>query len=92
MQAVIMAGGVLTNEAICPKGLLIYESTAEGSLSYAELIADLTSKGIKFDASLIQSLNPLATFQYNQGAAYGVDFYNIMVPFVVIISAIYTAG
>ena len=55
----IMAGGVLTNEAICPKG----------TISYVD------------DAGVTQIL---------RGAAYGPTFYNIMVPFVIIVSAIYT--
>lgn len=54
----VMAGGVLTNEAICPKGTIQYE--VDG---------------------VMQTL---------RGAAYGVQFYNIMVPFVIILSAIYT--
>ncbi len=52
----VMAGGVLTNEALCPKGTLYDEA------------GNIIAKGV----------------------AYGVEFYNIMVPFVVIISAIYT--
>ena len=55
----VMAGGVLTNEAICAKGTITY--TADG----AETML--------------------------RGAAYGPQFYNIMVPFVIILSAIYTA-
>ncbi len=56
----IMAGGVLTNEAICPKGTITYTDAA----------------GVE---------------QILRGAAYGPQFYNIMVPFVIILSAIYTA-
>ena len=55
----VMAGGVLTNEAICAKGTIQYE--VDG---------------------VLQTL---------RGAAYGPQFYNIMVPFVIILSAIYTA-
>ena len=55
----VMAGGVLTNEAICAKGTIKYE--VDG---------------------VLQTL---------RGAAYGPQFYNIMVPFVIILSAIYTA-
>ena len=54
----VMAGGVLTNEAICPKGTITY--TVDG----VETVL--------------------------RGAAYGPRFYDIMVPFVIIISAIYT--
>lgn len=52
----VIAGGVLTNEAICPKGTIMYDGMTE----------------------------PLVA------AAYGPTFYNIMVPFVIIVSAIYT--
>lgn len=52
----VMAGGVLTNEAICPKGTIVNQDTGE----------------------------------ILRGAAYGIQFYNIMVPFVIILSAIYT--
>lgn len=55
----IMAGGILTNEAICPKGEIQYVIDGEVKIL--------------------------------RGAAYGAQFYNIMVPFVVIISAVYTA-
>ena len=55
----VMAGGVLTNEAICAKGTIQY-TDAEG---------------------VLQTL---------RGAAYGAQFYNIMVPFVIILSAVYT--
>ena len=54
----VMAGGVLTNEAICPKGTITYE------------------------------VDGVATVL--RGAAYGPAFYDIMVPFVIILSAIYT--
>ena len=54
----VMAGGVLTNEAICPKGTITYMVNGEETVL--------------------------------RGAAYGPAFYDIMVPFVIIISAIYT--
>ena len=54
----VMAGGVLTNEAICPKGTITY-------------VVDGVETVLR-------------------GAAYGPAFYDIMVPFVIIISAIYT--
>ncbi|MBR6953499.1 MAG: MFS transporter [Clostridia bacterium] len=54
----VMAGGVLTNEAICPKGTITY-------------VVDGVETVLR-------------------GAAYGPTFYDIMVPFVIIISAIYT--
>ena len=84
----IMAGGILTNEALCAKGLLVYGS--ENGMSLAALIAEFTSKGIDYSGINITALDPTALYAYNQGAAYGVQFYNIMVPFVIIISAIYT--
>lgn len=55
----VVAGGILTNEAIC----------AKGSISYTD--AD----------GVLQTL---------RGAAYGAQFYNIMVPLVVLVSAAYT--
>ncbi len=54
----VVAGGILTNEAICPKGTLYYVS-----------------------GGVINSVT---------AAAYGPQFYNIMVPFVIIVSAIYS--
>ena len=86
----IMAGGILTNEAICAKGLLVYESKT--GMSAAALIAEFASKGIKPSTEVLNYIAsiPNGLFAYNQGAAYGTQFYNIMVPFVVIVSAIYT--
>ena len=86
----IMAGGILTNESICAKGLLVYES--ETGMSAAALIAEFASKGIKPSTEVLNYIAsiPNGLFAYNQGAAYGTQFYNIMVPFVVIVSAIYT--
>ena len=55
----VMAGGVLTNEAICAKGTIQYTDAA----------------------GVLQTL---------RGAAYGPQFYNIMVPFAIVLSAIYT--
>lgn len=81
----IMTGGVLTNEAICPKGLIINE--ADNGMSLAALAAELGAKG--FDISNL-GLAADKTYTYVCGAAYGPQFYNIMVPFVVILSAVYT--
>ena len=83
----VMAGGVLTNEGICPKGLIIYEAQ-EGGMSVATLMAELAAKG--FDVSGL-NLAEGSNYTYLCGASYGAQFYNIMVPFVVILSAIYTA-
>lgn len=58
----VMAGGILTNEAICAKGSISYDVIEDGK-------------------TVIKTL---------RAAAYGPQFYNIMVPFVIIISAIYT--
>ena len=86
----VMAGGVLTNEAICPKGLIIYESTSESAFSVAALIEKFTADKITYTAGVVESLDPLKTYTYLRGAGYGPQFYNIMVPFVIILSAIYT--
>lgn len=86
----IMAGGVLTNEAICQKGIIFYEEVAaNGGKTVAEIIAELGANASKYTA-VLDSLNPESTYVYLRGAAYGAQFYNIMVPFVVVISAVYT--
>ncbi len=56
----VMAGGVLTVEALCAKGTITTQNEF----------------GVVVDVL--------------KGAAYGINFYNIMVPFVIIVSAIYT--
>ena len=66
----IIAGGVLTNEAICPKGVISYE---------------LIENGVK-----VIGENGLPVMMELKAAAYGPAFYNIMVPFVIVLSAIYT--
>lgn len=86
----IMAGGVLTNETICQKGIIFYEEVAaNGGKTVAEIIAELGANASKYTA-VLDSLNPESTYVYLRGAAYGAQFYNIMVPFVVVISAVYT--
>jgi len=181
----VMAGGVLTNEAICSKGLIVYEQSAANvysmrelleklaadflslptatDLTTAELIERLTAGGIDIasfhlvegqsyiyvlseglplitkadvysvngliETLAVQTLDAKAvtatygvqslldlpsaqlitllsergidiaalglqaghTFTYLRGAAYGSQFYDIMVPFVIVVSAIYTA-
>lgn len=90
----VMAGGVLTNEVICPKGLIVYES--DGGATIASILAGLDSDSTLY--GLFQNLiasgevldDGVTLYAYNYGAAYGITFYNIMVPFVIIISAIYT--
>lgn len=103
----IMTGGILTNEAICAKGLIIYESNADGSLTVTQLITELANKVLSADGSMTLEqmvaglaekgidINALGlvegkTYTYLRGAAYGSQFYDIMVPFVIIVSAIYT--
>ncbi len=82
----VMAGGVLTNEAICPKGLIIYEVTENG-FSIETLAAEFASRNISYDFSLLEAGKQYA---YVYGAGYGAQFYNIMVPFVICVSAVYT--
>lgn len=89
----VMAGGVLTNEAICEKGLLVYEAE-EGGQTISQILANLNQNPTG-NAALIEKLTALnldanTLYAYNYGAAYGPTFYNIMVPFVIIVSAIYT--
>lgn len=88
----VMAGGILTNEAICDKGLLIYDSDSGRLIS--EILADpatSTSLAEKIKALLADGqLSETVKYAYNYGAPYGDQFYNIMVPFVIILSAIYT--
>lgn len=82
----VLAGGILTNEAICPKGLIVTEVTENGKTA-AELIAIFTEKGIDFSGlNLVDGV----LYTYSRGAGYGPAFYNIMVPVVVVLSAIYT--
>ncbi len=83
----VMAGGVLTNEAICPKGLIVYEVGSNG-LSLEALIAEFASRGIEYSG--IAALDPTKMYSYVYGAGYGIQFYNIMVPFVIVLSAVYT--
>lgn len=86
----VMAGGVLTNESICQKGIIFYEEVAaNGGKTVSEIIAELGANASKYTA-VLDSLNPDATYVYLRGAAYGAQFYNIMVPFVVVVAAIYT--
>ena len=89
----VMAGGVLTNEGICEKGLLVYEAE-EGGQTISQILANLNQNPTG-NATLIEkltalNLDPNTLYAYNYGAAYGPTFYNIMVPFVIIVSAIYT--
>ena len=83
----VLAGGILTNEAICPKGLIITEVSKNG-MSYDELIAKLSELKIAYEGF---NLSPDKLYTYSRGAGYGPAFYNIMVPVVVGLSAIYTA-
>ena len=88
----VMAGGVLTNEAICEKGLLVYEAE-EGGQTISQILNGLQSAGgndVLISKLTELNLDPNTLYAYNYGAAYGPTFYNIMVPFVIIVSAIYT--
>ena len=95
----VMAGGVLTNEAICRKGMLVYEATVEnGGMTIQAILAELAKSNIteaKFNemypaiANLFAE-NPNGTYVYLRGAAYGSQFYDIMVPFVIVVSGVYT--
>lgn len=83
----VLAGGILTNEAICPKGLIVTEVTKNG-FTAQELIAFFTEKGIDYSGvNLVDGV----LYTYSRGAGYGPAFYNIMVPVVVLLSAVYTA-
>lgn len=84
----VMAGGVLTNEAICPKGTIVHEVVNGTGLTLTELLTELAAKGV--DTAQFASLDPTKLYTYLNGASYGIQFYNIMVPFVIILSAIYT--
>ena len=42
----VMAGGVLTNEAICPKGLIVHEVTGGGGMTAAQMVEEWIAKGI----------------------------------------------
>lgn len=87
----VLAGGVLTNEAICPKGLIVYEVSEKG-LTLSQLLAEFTSKGIDYTKLLgTYEFSESSQYAYVYGAGYGIQFYNIMVPFVIVLSAIYTA-
>lgn len=88
----VMAGGVLTNEAICEKGLIVHQSDKGELIS---TILEKLSVNAEANARLIEkltalNLDPTLKYSYNYGAAYGETFYNIMVPFVIIVSLIYT--
>lgn len=88
----VMAGGILPNEAICEKGLLVYEAE-EGGQTISQILNDLQSAGgndVLISKLTELNLDPNTLYAYNYGAAYGPTFYNIMVPFVIIVSAIYT--
>ena len=70
-------------------GLIIHEVSGSG-LSVEALLAELTAKGIDISGIDVSALTG-SSYTYMYGASYGIQFYNIMVPFVIIISAVYTA-
>lgn len=86
----VMAGGVLTNEALCAKGLIVYES--ESGKLVSDIIAGLDPEGSRTLIGKLTALNldPAKLYAYNYGAPYGTQFYDIMVPFVIVLSAAYT--
>lgn len=86
----VMANGILTNEAICPKGLLVYESTGSSALTVQQLLAEFAAKGIDHGGLDVTKLTDGVKYTYAYGAGYGSRFYDIMVPFVIGLSAIYT--
>ena len=91
----VMAGGILTNEMICDKGLIVSVWDQSGTpdltqwLTGAKLIEELDKAGIDY-TNIVDKIDLDGFYQYNNGASYGIQFYNIMVPFVIIVSAIYT--
>ena len=91
----VMAGGILTNEVICDKGLIVSVWDQSGTpdltqwLTGAKLIEELDKAGIDY-TNIVDKIDLDGFYQYNNGASYGIQFYNIMVPFVIIVSAIYT--
>lgn len=85
----VLAGGVLTNEAICAKGLIVTEVTSGGN-TLEQLTAIFAEKGYEY-SELLATLDPTKLYTYSRGAGYGPDFYNIMVPVVVCLSGAYTA-
>ncbi len=89
----VMAGGGLPNEALCQKGMIIYEAGVDaGGMTVAEIIAELTKNNVDISkySDMFATLNADSTYVYLRGAAYGSQFYDIMVPFVIGVSAIYT--
>lgn len=79
----VMAGGVLTNEAICSKGLIVYEEAASNVYSMRELLeklaADLLSMPVESisgmaTGDLIKSLTAagidIASFNLKEGQSY----------------------
>ena len=93
----ILASGILTNEALCAKGLIINPILdgvlGEGVYSYEGLLNEFRVNGEINPAykDLLESLDPNLLYSYNLGAGYGSQFYDIMVPIVIGVSAIYTA-
>ena len=69
----VMAGGILTNEAICEKGLLVYEAE-EGGQTISQILNDLQSAGgndVLISKLTELNLDPNTLYAYNYGAAYG---------------------
>lgn len=77
----VMAGGVLTNEAICPKGIIYSLDPLGNKIPVLDAFGNTQPDTVLGEPIL---------YKYVRGAAYGPAFYNIMVPFVIVVSAIYT--
>lgn len=84
----VLAGGILTQESLCAKGLLITE-VAEDGYSLEQLTAIFAEKGYEY-SDILATLDATKLYTYSRGAGYGPDFYNIMVPVVVALSGAYT--
>ena len=84
----VLAGGILTNPDICEKGLLL--NVAENGFTIQEIVEKLGPDGVTKYANILANLDPTLKYAYNYGAPYGAQFYNIMVPIVIGLSAIYT--
>ncbi len=90
----VMAGGVLVNEAICAKGAIFTADTSIWTLIGNGSIQDINGTTYTVAQLLrigVEEMGQLpAGVALNRGASYGLPFYNIMVPFVIVVSAIYT--
>lgn len=70
----VLAGGVLTNEAICSKGLIVYEQTASNVYSARELLEKLAADFLSLPSAAGVSTNDLIV----QLKAGGIDVASIL--------------